>query len=210
MNHRKPLTARQREILDQALALVREGGLAAVTTKRLAAEMGFSEPALYRHFASKQALVLGLMDRLEDLLLGPIREIASRGDEPLAGRLERILHHHVRLVREQNSLPILLLAEASASDDPALLDRMRSIFHRYLALLEGLVREGQTHGRIRPEPQPDCLALLLLGAPAGLAIRHRLLPDARAEERFGETLLPFLIRAIATPEDPNPSEGDSP
>ena len=200
MQHQNPRTEspRQAEILDKTLELVREGGLAGLTTKKIAERVGFSEPALYRHFPTKQALVLGLMDRLEEMLVQPAREIAADGEIPIVQRLERIVRRHVRLIREQNSLPILLLAEASASGDPQLLGRMRSIFHGYVSVLEGLFREGQSRGEIAHGAEADALALLLLGAPAALAIRHRLLPDARAEDRFENTLLPFLLHALST------------
>ncbi len=191
-------SARQSEILDRTLELVREAGLGGLTTKKIAERVGFSEAALYRHFPTKQALILGLMDRLEEMLVRPAREIAADGDLPIVQRLEKILLGHVRLIREQNSLPILLLAEASASDDPELLGRMRSIFHGYVSILEGLLREGQAREEIHDVVEADCLALALLGAPAALAIRHRLLPDARAEDRFENTLLPFLLHALST------------
>ncbi|NOZ93842.1 MAG: TetR/AcrR family transcriptional regulator [Acidobacteria bacterium] len=189
---------RQTEILDRTLELVRTGGLGGLTTKKIAERVGFSEAALYRHFPTKQTLVLGLMDRLEEMLVQPARQIAAEGDLPVVQRLERIVLHHVRLIREQNSLPILLLAEASASDDPELLGRMRSIFHGYLSVLEGLIREGQTAREVASAVEPDCLALALLGAPAAMAIRHRLLPDARAEDRFEDQLVPFLLEALTT------------
>ncbi|HHQ48928.1 MAG TPA: TetR/AcrR family transcriptional regulator [Acidobacteria bacterium] len=191
-------SARQSEILDRALDLVREKGLAALTTKKVAERVGFTEAALYRHFSSKKVLILGLMDRLEAMLIEPIREIAADGTRSPSERLEMIVRHHVSLVREQNSLPILLLAEASVSEDPQLLGRMRSIFHAYLSILEGLLREGQTRGEITRDVTADSLALVLLGAPAALAIRHRLLPDATAEDRFEHTLVPYLLTALST------------
>ena len=202
---RKPAsTPRQDEILERTLELVREGGLGGLTTRRIAERVGFTEAALFRHYPTKQALLLALMDRLEDMLLGPIRTIASDPSLSAPERLEGMVRHHTRLVREHDSLPILLLAEASASGDPALLDRMRSIFHGYLSLLEGVAREGQANGEVTRGVQPDCLAILLLGAPAGLAIRHRLLPDARAEQRFEDTLIPFLRSQIDANEGRTP------
>ena len=189
---------RQSEILDRALDLVRESGLAALTTKKVAERVGFTEAAFYRHFPSKKALILGMMDRLEGMLVEPIRILAQDASKSPSERLESIVRHHTALVREHNSLPILLLAEASVSDDIELLGRMRSIFHAYLSVLEGLLREGQAGDDISEESRADCLALLLLGAPAALAIRHRLLPDARAEDRFEEMLIPFLINSLKT------------
>ncbi len=190
-------STRQAEILDRALELVRESGLAALTTKKVAERVGFTEAAFYRHFPSKKALVLGLIDRLEMMLLDPIREIAGDGARTVPERLAAIVRHHTELVRRYNSLPILLLAEASVSEDPDLLGRMRYIFHDYLSILEGLVREGQARGDLVRGPEPDCAALMLLGAPAALAIRHRLLPDRRAEDRFESLLIPFMVQALS-------------
>jgi len=197
-------TARQEEILERTLELTREGGLGGLTTRKIAERVGFTEAALFRHFPTKQALILALMDRLEDMLLGPIRATAADASLSAAERLEGMVRHHTRVVREHDSLPILLLAEAAASGDPALVDRMRAIFHGYLSLLEGVAREGQTSGTVTRAIQPDCLAILLLGAPAGLAIRHRLLPDARAEQRFEDTLIPFLRSQIDANEGRTP------
>lgn len=190
-------SARQSEILDRALELVRQSGLAGLTTKKLAERVGFTEAALYRHFPSKGKLVLGLMDRLEVMLLDPIRDIAADGSRTVGERLEAILRHHARLVREQNSLPILLLAEASVSEDPDLLGKMRSIFHTYLSLLEGVVREGQVRGELTTALKPDCAALMLLGAPTALAIRHRLLPDPRVEDRFETVEIPLIVQVLS-------------
>jgi AcrR family transcriptional regulator len=198
---RKPLTPRQEEIIDRTLELVRERGIGGLTTRKIAEGVGFTEGALFRHFPTKRALLLALMDRLEDLLVEPIAGIAADGTAGAAERLERMVRHHTSVVRQFNSLPIILLAEASVSGDEALVDRMRSIFERYLSLLEEVVRAGQARGEIVGAIQPDCIAMLLLGAPAGLAIRHRLLPDPLAEDRFENMLIPFLRTHIESPEE---------
>jgi len=197
-------TPRQEEIIDRTIELVREGGLGGLTTRKIAERVGFTEGALFRHFPNKQALLLALMDRLENLLVEPIATIAADDELSSAERLERMVRHHTTVVRRFNSLPIILLAEASVSGDEALVGHMRTIFERYLSLLEGVVREGQARGEIVGGIQPDCLAILLLGAPAGLAIRHRLLPDAAAEDRFEEILIPFLRATIDTRERSEP------
>ncbi len=196
---RSSLSPRQREIIDCALEVVGEVGLAGLTTRRLAERVGFSEAALFRHFSNKQTLVLGLMDRLEDMLVQPMRAIAGDASLGSAGRLEAMVRHHTTLVLTYNSLPILLFAEAAASGDDVLLARMRSIAHAYLSLLEGVIREGQSSGELTPEPAPEGAALMLMGAPAALAIRHRLLPDRRTESLVEDNLIPFIVGALKAP-----------
>ncbi|WP_369212837.1 TetR/AcrR family transcriptional regulator [Streptomyces flavofungini] len=58
---RKPLLSRTR-IVDAARALVDAEGLAAVSTRRLAAELGVSGPSLYNHFRTKDQILEAVAD----------------------------------------------------------------------------------------------------------------------------------------------------
>ena len=58
---RKPLLTRER-IVTTALALVDREGLEAVSTRRLAAELGVSGPSLYNHFRTKDAILDAVAD----------------------------------------------------------------------------------------------------------------------------------------------------
>ncbi len=58
---RKPLLSRER-IVTAALALVDAEGLQAVSTRRLAAELGVSGPSLYNHFPNKDEILDAVAD----------------------------------------------------------------------------------------------------------------------------------------------------
>ncbi|WP_425835729.1 TetR/AcrR family transcriptional regulator [Streptomyces fractus] len=58
---RKPLLSRDR-IVDAARTLVDAEGLAAVSTRRLAAELGVSGPSLYNHFRTKDQILEAVAD----------------------------------------------------------------------------------------------------------------------------------------------------
>ena len=49
--------ARREQILDQALALISEQGVHAVSTRKIAAAVGITQPSLYAFFPTRQALV---------------------------------------------------------------------------------------------------------------------------------------------------------
>ncbi len=169
-------TARQQEILDRTLELVRESGLAGLTIRKIAERVGFTEAAVYRHFPSKRALLAGLVRRLDGILLEPIRALAGdRGRSPRK-RLEEALAHHQRVILETDSLPILLLAEVVATGDEELVGAMRRVLAEYLGLLGGMIREAREREGVEGDLPPGLANLLLLGVPAALAIRHRLLP----------------------------------
>ena len=57
MNYSK----RQIEIIEAATILIGQKGIQNLTTKNLAAEIGFSEPALYRHFKNKSDILQSVL-----------------------------------------------------------------------------------------------------------------------------------------------------
>jgi AcrR family transcriptional regulator len=181
--------------------LVDVGGFNNLTMKKIASRMGVSEAAIYRHVPTRRALVAGLMDRLDAMLLVPIQTIAADAMRTRPERLEAVLRHHVAVVLEHHSLPILLLAEASASGDAKLLGRMRGIFGSYVdvlrTLLEPVTGESARH-------DPAALALLFLGVPSALAIRHRLDPDIVAGQAAADVLIPLIVDCLTSPTRRSP------
>ena len=183
-------TPRQEELVDHALELIREAGLPGLTVRRLAERAGFTEAALYRHFASKEELLKALMAAVGERLLVPARRIAAETDRPVAERLKGIVRHHVKIVLDAAGLPILVVAEAAASGDEAMLKGIRATLGEYLTLLERLL--GELPGSDR-RPAPRTLGLLLLGLPAAAALRLRVLPDEELEAAAREELVDYLV-----------------
>ena len=187
------ISPRQEEILERALELVREGGLANLTMKRVAERVGFTEPALYRYYPTKQALVLGLLDRLESMLLPTIRAAAADRKAPPVERLVRMVSHHAGMILDTDGLPFLLLAEASAAGDQAVIARMGRIAKGLLESLGRVLRELPA----APEgPRPESLTMPLLGFAAAMAIQRRLVPEKNLSREEALALIPVLVRRI--------------
>jgi AcrR family transcriptional regulator len=207
MSVRRPphRTPRQEEIVDAAIALVREGGWPHLTVRRLAKRLGVTDPALYRHFSGKGELALAIADRMLALLLGPVRAIAAEPATPPRRKIERIVAHHVELLLATDGLPMLLMAEAATGDE-RLAARLRQVMGEYLATLTGLVAALPRRERsVRPEE----IVLQLVGLPAIVALQRRLMPDRRiADARIRRTLARHL-RQVLPPEPRKRREEES-
>ena len=68
MTVRQPTEERRRQIADAALKVIAERGLGRFTTQAIAAEIGVTDATLFRHFASKEDIVLAALDRVEERL----------------------------------------------------------------------------------------------------------------------------------------------
>ncbi len=71
--HGRPPKLDRDAVLDAAAGLLNEEGIAAVSMRRLAARLGVSPMALYRHVGDHDELLLALVDRLAARLVYPPR-----------------------------------------------------------------------------------------------------------------------------------------
>jgi AcrR family transcriptional regulator len=85
---------RQAAILHEAARLFAERGFSGVSLEELGAAVGVSGPAVYRHFANKQALLGAILVRVSERLLSGGREVIAAHDSP-AARLEALIRFHV-------------------------------------------------------------------------------------------------------------------
>ncbi len=198
----KEFTPRQNQILDKALDLIRAEGLSGLTMRKVAGLMGFSEPAVYRHFKTKQDLVLGIIRRLEISLIEPMQMIAAQTGRPVIERIGDIITHHLDLIADNNALPILLFAEASVSADERPGRAMAAVFSKYEGLLVNLLEEGRKTGEINSTLSPADSALILMGTPTACALRLRLLHDVSQKTRR-KRLVQFLKSQILSPVEVN-------
>lgn len=67
------------QIVREARKLARRGGLESLTMRNLAAHVGLTAPALYRHFPSKAALVQRLVDEANVELGARLQKALERG-----------------------------------------------------------------------------------------------------------------------------------
>jgi AcrR family transcriptional regulator len=74
---------RQTALLHEAARLFAERGFTGVSLEELGAAVGVSGPAVYRHFANKQALLGAILLRVSERLREGGRAVRDASDEPL-------------------------------------------------------------------------------------------------------------------------------
>ena len=76
---KRPKPGERREQILQALAaMLEKPGAERITTAALAAHLGVSEAALYRHFASKAQMFEGLIEFIEQSVFTLVQQIVGR------------------------------------------------------------------------------------------------------------------------------------
>ncbi|TCH96719.1 TetR/AcrR family transcriptional regulator [Roseococcus sp. SYP-B2431] len=131
-----PADARTR-ILDSAERIVQVKGVAGLTLDAAAREAGVSKGGLLYHFASKQALLIGLLTRLSASIEAHFEAVLAL-QPPGRGRVTRAMlawtFDHPDSVCEQHERAAGVFL-ASFHQDPVLLDPIREVFARIRAKL---------------------------------------------------------------------------
>ena len=153
-------------ILDAALRVIRERGLARATTKEIAKAAGFSEAALYKHFADKSEIFLGVLQERSPGFQ-PLRAAlaAQPGTATVAHNLTEIAVAALAFYRDNFPLFGSIFAEPAIFDAHRL--RLRQLGagpHKVNDALAGYLRAEQGLGRVRADADVAAAADLLLGA----------------------------------------------
>ncbi|SDH29761.1 SACE_7040 family transcriptional regulator [Microbacterium pygmaeum] len=85
---------RQSAILREAARLFAERGFSGVSLEEIGAAVGVSGPAVYRHFANKQALLGAILVRVSEKLLSGGRAVLAE-NSTADGRLAGLVRFHV-------------------------------------------------------------------------------------------------------------------
>ncbi len=95
-------------IVGAAVALVDADGLAALTVRRLADELRTGSASLYRHVASREELLVLMVDHVLGEVRSPDPSLTGREQvEELAGELRRVLMSHPSLLPALTAAPLL-------------------------------------------------------------------------------------------------------
>ncbi len=160
---------RQEQILAAALEIVSAKGMKGLNTGAVARRVGIVPSALYRHFRDKEQMLDGLLALIEERLLANVQDARRETACPLAA-LESLLKRHVRLIRENAGIPLVIFSEEVYGADSQRKTRVYRILQRYLERVEALFAEAQRAGLIREELVPGDLSVMFLGLVQPAAI----------------------------------------
>ena len=132
--------SRREQLLEAAARLFAERGFPAVGIDDIGAAVGISGPGVYRHFASKQALLEALCDQAMAQMLTGAQELSQRDDDP-QDALEALVDLHVRFAVQERALIGVWVREARSLSDEvrrSLRQRMRSYEQAWTQVVQAL------------------------------------------------------------------------
>lgn len=173
LNLRQSTESRQAEIIATVVALAAERNPAEVTTTDIAKAMNVTQGALFRHFPTKEAIRLAVVEWIEAQLMARLGNALASALDVLSG-LEAMFLAHVKFIREFPGVPRLVFSELQQPDSSSVRLRVQMIMRRYRQMLAETLVKAKTLQLIRDDVDVQAGAALFLGAIQGLVMQSML------------------------------------
>ncbi|HVM71370.1 MAG TPA: TetR/AcrR family transcriptional regulator [Anaerolineales bacterium] len=136
-------------ILAQSKKVFARNGYQEASTSELARASGVTEPMLYKHFASKRALYLAVLDLLHEQFMERFTKmVEQKSARDLQESLGSLLLDYRDAAMQDHDGIHLLLDAALESDDPDVAVIMEAHNQRMYALVSGLLEKAREQGLV--------------------------------------------------------------
>lgn len=188
---------RRPQLIKAAIDFMTREGVAAGSTRAIAAELGVAQATVHYTFGTKEGLYRAVMEQLTQDLVAQVEQAAPTdgGFEETVGALAAALW---RTVREQPaSHQLLTELMMSALRSPALREALETHYRGVVEVTARLITEAAERTG-RPLAQPvDTIARFFLAGFDGLTMQRLSLPDEEAER----TCLEAFVSAVVAMAD---------
>lgn len=191
------LKPRQIEIIQAAGSILTEKGLSGLTTKNLAARMGFGESALYRHFQSKEEVILAMLRYLADTMDKRLRLCVAPHVAPEA-KIQAIFRSQLDFFAESPQYLVAIFSEGLLEESPKINEAIKSIMLTKKNHLTDAIRQGQASGAFVGDLPAEDLAHMLMGSFRLLMLRWRMADFSFDVKQSGRDLMQNLYKLIKT------------
>jgi len=161
LKHNRRASERSIEIVDAARTLFAEKGFDGTSISDIAGSVGVADGAIYKHFASKRALLFEVIRGFYE----PVIDLASEtvtGIPDVRGRLRYLIWLQLRAFAEEPEVCRLIIAEARPMHD-YYESEVADLNRRWTSLLVEVIRDGQSDNTFRADIPATMIRDLVYG-----------------------------------------------
>lgn len=156
-------------ILSAALDLFVSRGFEGTSVDAIAEAAGVTKGAIYFHFATKDDMLLALLDQVESNFVDPMDRRVRRAGATGTEKFVAFAHQQSELGIGRTKLAILAIKTSSdfADGDARFKPRIRQIYRRLYDIVEDIVELGKARGEFRTDVGTRQLASFVIATHDG-------------------------------------------
>jgi AcrR family transcriptional regulator/uncharacterized protein (DUF2249 family) len=199
MSPRLSSERRRREIVEATLALLATTPIHAITTRQVARRVGVTQPALFRHFRSRDEILEATVEHTRAQLEGLVEQVLQPNRPPLEA-LEALLRGVVGHARSNPGMPRLLFYDAASVDEAPYHQPLRHLVSMQRALASELVRQAQRSGDVSESVDAERAGSLFVALIQGVMLQWQHSGRGSDLEEQADALLALWRAGLAAGE----------
>ena len=186
---------RQLEIITAAGKILTDSGVAGLTTKKLAAKMGFAESALYRHFKGKEEIILTMLQYLASDMENRLKSCLLETIEP-EQQLKKVFNNQFDFFKKNPYFIVAIFSDGLLEESKAINSELMQIMAVKRKYLLQIIKKGQAEAVFINKLSADDMVHIIMGS-----VRLHMLQWRMAEFSFdvkvkGNKLMTSILALI--------------
>ena len=189
-------TDRQIEIMEAATLRIDQYGIQELTIKNLAADIGLSEAALYRHFKSKNDIMLGLLTYFIFEMKERIAVIISNKEKTPTELLKGIFASQLNTFVQKPAIVSVIFSEGIFQFNKELREKVSTMMELMQTHINAIVKRGQEDGTYRGLIGQATISTIIMGSMRMTVLKWKLSGHKSNLIKDGNTVLNGLLKMI--------------
>jgi AcrR family transcriptional regulator len=187
-------------LLEATWSRVREGGVAAATSRSITSEAAANLGAITYHFGSKDELVAeALVTAIRRLIQPALDALQADVTDPITGMLRALGRLQESLAESAGDAPAYLEALVSARHISVVHEQVSRLFAELRILLADQISRQQAGGSLPAWVDPEPMAGLLLAVAQGVVLQITVEPEGPQQSAMANQFAQLLIASRQTP-----------
>lgn len=157
------ITDRQLEIIEAAGKILSASGVSGLTIKNLAKEMKFSESALYRHYSSKEEIIISLLEFLAESMDERLTNAISKVESPEA-KFITLFQNQLSFFSNHPHFVVAVFSDGLLEESQRINETILKIMIVKMKHLAPIIIEGQTNRVFTNNVSADELIHIVMGS----------------------------------------------
>ncbi len=157
------MTDRQNEIIKASITLISEKGIQGLTIKNLAHAINVTEPALYRHFENKTAILLAILDSFKSFM-PEVNDIIKMQNKSSIEKVHYIFNGYFQKFTEIPELVAVIFSDEIFKNDKKLSEKISYLVEKNEEMFCKIIKEGQKSNEIRTDINSKHIAIVIMGS----------------------------------------------
>lgn len=191
------ITDRQRELIEAAGKILTQSGVKGLTIKNLAKEMDFSEAAIYRHFGSKEKIIVAMLEFIA-ASMDERYTVAMANDESPENKFKQLFQNKFNFFKSNPHFVVAVFADGLLEESDLINHTILKVMAVKIKHLKPIIEEGQKDGVFTHSVPAEDLIHIVMGGIRLQMYKWRIANFQFDITKKGAEIIDSLLKLIKT------------